>query len=166
MPIGKTINDKIDELELAMQEGDAVDCPLIHQFVPGMYIREIFMPAGILVTSMIHNTNHPFFVMEGKVSVYSDNDGEQLIEAPYRGITTPGTRRVLFIHEDTIWVTVHPTDVMPMGDTEEDILEAVKKVESAILEKRPNPLLGGVIKNNIIEPQLIDNPCRMSLPPL
>lgn len=155
--MSKTIDDKIDELELAMQGGEPVDCPLVHRFLPGMYLREIFMPAGIFVTSCIHNTNHPFFVMKGKVSVYSDNDGEQLIEAPYVGATTPGTRRVLFIHEDTTWVTAHPTDIFPTGDGSDDILDAVKKIEDIILEKRPNHLLGGIIKNNIITPKLIDN---------
>src|SRR5215203_343695 len=97
----KNMGNRIDELEQVLVNNfPAVDCPLTHRFTPGMYIREIFMPKGSTVTSLIHKTTHPFFVLKGKVSVYSENDGQQLIEAPFVGITTPNTRRVLYIHED------------------------------------------------------------------
>jgi|SRR6187402_82769 len=144
------INEKIDELELSMMACPPVNCPLIHKFVPGMYIREIIMPAGTLITSMIHKTKHPYFVMQGKVSVYSENFGEQFIEAPYYGITLPDTRRVLYIHENCVWITCHKTNIQPKDETEESILEAVGLIEDEILDKRENPLLGGRIKNNVI----------------
>lgn len=142
--------DKIDLLEEAMNSCQPVDCPLNHRFTPGLYTREIFMPAGALITSMIHKTTHPFFILKGKVSVFSDNDGEQILEAPYVGITKPGTRRVLYIHEDCVWATAHPTDVVPVDNTEESILNAVWLVEAAIIEPHINPLLGGTIKNNVV----------------
>jgi len=145
-----TTNDKIDELESVMNEYPKIDCPLTHRFVGGLYIREIFMPAGSMITSMIHKTTHPFFVMRGKVSVYSENDGTQLIEAPYIGTTTPNTRRVLYIHEATIWATTHITDIKPEDDSEEAVLKAVQLIEERILEMRENPLLGGIIKNNVL----------------
>lgn len=150
------LNDKIDQLELAMQGLPIIDCPLNHRFVGGMYIREILMPAGSLITSMEHLTTHPYFVLQGSVSVYSDNFGEQLITAPYIGTTTPSTRRVLYIHEDCVWVTIHRTDIVPKDETPEAIEEAVKLVEDVILGKRENALLGGRIKNNIIS-QSIEN---------
>lgn len=144
------VNDKIDEFEQAMMDYPLVDCPLKHRFVKGMYIREIFMPAGSWVTSLIHKTNHPFFVLQGTVSVYSDNDGEQLIEAPYIGTTTPATRRVLYTHSDVIWITWHKTEIQPTDDSEQAILEAVDKVAADIIKPHENKLLGGTIKNNIL----------------
>lgn len=144
-------NKRMDELELALLENfDTVDCPLVHRFVPGMYIREIFMPKDAVVTSLIHKTTHPFFILQGKVSVFSENDGTQQLEAPYSGITTPGTRRVLKIHENTIWVTCHPTDIQPTDDSEEAIQEAVDKITDEIIEKHINEFLGGVVKNNVL----------------
>ena len=52
----KRVNDaRIDELELKMvTDFDHVECPLVHRFTNKMYIREIFMPKGTLVTSKIH----------------------------------------------------------------------------------------------------------------
>lgn len=149
--------DKIDRLEAIMADCEPVDCPLVHRFTPGLYTREIFMPAGSLVTSLIHKTEHPFFILKGRVAVLNEIDGEMLrLKAPYVGITKPGTRRVLYIYEDCVWVTTHPTSVVPEGDTEEDILAAVKLVEDKIIQKHENPIIGGIIKNNVVT-KTIDN---------
>jgi hypothetical protein len=85
-------------------------CPLTHIFTPGLYTRQIFMPKGTRLTSRIHLYEHPFFIMMGVVSVWDATTGWTLIRAPYMGITKPGTRRLLYMHEDTIWVTCHVTN--------------------------------------------------------
>lgn len=147
----------IDQLEAVMVKYPPRDCPLRHRFLPGLYIREVLMPAQTLVTSQIHLTTHPFFVLQGKVSVINEDTGEELyIEAPYSGTTYPNTRRVLYIHENCVWTTVHATTVYPMSDKPEDIQAAVDLVESEILDERENPLIGGRVKNNIISYK-IDN---------
>ncbi len=102
-------------------ENDAEQFPLKHTFVDGAYVREIFMPAGSLLTSKIHKVRHPFFVLRGCCSVLTDK-GVQKITAPYYGITEPGTKRVLYIHEDTVWVTVHVTDSQDLEVIEEQII--------------------------------------------
>jgi hypothetical protein len=147
-------NTLIDELEVAMLKHEPVDCPLAHTFLPGMYIREIFMPKGkdgkeTWVTSQVHNTMHPYFIMKGKVAVYSENDKVQIIEAPFRGVTKPNTRRVIKILEDCIWATVHVTDIVPKDDSEESILEAARLVGEKILLPYENVLLNGHYENNV-----------------
>lgn len=124
------IHQRLDSLELAMlQGGEAVDLPLVHRFTPGLYAREIFMPAGTLLTSKIHKTEHPYVVLSGRVSVYIPDKGVEHIEAPYVGVTEPLTRRVLYIHEDCRWVTFHPNP--------ED--ETVEEIEERIIERRELP---------------------------
>ena len=111
---------------------EQVNCPLIHRFTPGLYIREIFMPAGSLIVSKIHKTCHPFIVSKGVVHV-KINDGEwKRIEAPYSDTTQPGTRRVLYVEEDTIWTTIHRNE----NDTRD-----LEELEDIIIEKNDNPLL-------------------------
>ena len=95
--------------------------PLKHIFVDGAYVREIFMPAGTLLTSKIHKKRHPYFVLKGKCSVLTD-EGVQKIEAPFYGITEPGTKRVLYINEDTTWVTVHVTEETDLDKIEKEII--------------------------------------------
>ena len=102
-----TFDDRLDRWEAFVANIPQQDCPLKHTFPEGMYVREIFRPAGCVVTSRIHKFDNPFFITKGKVTVVSENEGMVTYTAPYSGITKPGTRRVLLIHEDTIWTTVH-----------------------------------------------------------
>lgn len=83
--------------------------PLKHSFADGLYIREIFMSKGMLIVSELHKKSYPYFVLEGDLSVIT-TEGFVRIKAPYCGITEAGTKRVLYIHDDTHWVTVHATD--------------------------------------------------------
>jgi hypothetical protein len=140
----KRVNDKrIDELELKMAtEFPMVDCPLVHRFTNGMYIREIFMPKGTLITSKIHKTQHPFTVSKGVVSVKIDSGEWQTIEAPYTGITQAGTRRVLLIHEDCVWTTYH---------INKDNCQDIEKIEDRLLYKYVNKLLKNVKTSNLRE---------------
>lgn len=135
----QTLTHKIDELESVMLDNfPIVDCPVTHRFTEGMYVREIFMPAGSLITSKIHKTQHTYFVMKGKCIVWIDGV-EHLIEAPYIGVTEPNTRRVLYILEDCIWATSHPN---PEN-------ENVEQIGERIIEKHDNPCLSLEMKNRI-----------------
>ena len=61
------MDERIDRLEAVMlASGEPVELPLTHRFTPGLYAREIFMPAGTLLTSRIHNTAHPYVVLSGR----------------------------------------------------------------------------------------------------
>lgn len=146
-------NEQIDRLEVQMSQLEAVDCPVTHHFIPGFYCRQILMYAGTLITSLIHNTTHPYVVTKGVVSVFTDEEQEVLIDATkthHTGITRPGTRRVLFCHTDVIWTTFHPTDIVPVDNSEEAVEEAVERVKKLIIEEHENKYLGGVLKNNVL----------------
>jgi len=118
----KVLNHSIDELESVMLDNfPIIDCPVTNRFTDGMYVREIFMPAGAFITSKIHKTQHQYFILKGKVIVWIDGI-EQILEAPYIGVTEPGTRRVLYILEDTIWATSHPN---PDNETLEQLEERI-----------------------------------------
>ena len=152
------ISNRVDELEsVLLNTFPKANCPVTHKFLPGMYVRCIFMPAGSVVTSLIHKTTHPYFILQGMVTVFSETHGEEILQSPYIGITTPGTRRVITVLEDTVWATVHLTDIQPENDSEEAIEAAVEKIGSVIIEPHVNPYLGGRVKNNIITSNLIQD---------
>lgn len=126
----------INELEAAMLENlPQVECPLVHRFTEGMYIREIFMPQGTLITSRIHLTNHPFTISKGRVKVSIDGGEWVEYEAPYTGITKSGTRRILFIEEDCVWSTYHLNI---------DNCEDIDTLVDRLVEKHDNPLLENI----------------------
>jgi len=148
-------DDRLDELEVAMLENfEPVHCLTTHKFTDGMYIREIFMPAGSLITSKIHKTEHPYIVSYGKAAVSIDGDDWNEITAPYTGITIPGTRRVLYIIEDCIWTTFHRVDGMKSEYNnliDEEKEKIVEKIEEILLEPHLNYLTGTDIKTEYIK---------------
>jgi len=116
------VNPAVDALERALLTLPAADCPLRHFHTPGLYCREIFMPAGSIVTSKIHMTEHQFIVSKGRCSVWIEGEGWREFKSPAHGITMPGTRRLLVVHEDTIWTTMHPTSKQTVEEIEADII--------------------------------------------
>lgn len=120
--IQKSIDERIDALEAELLKDEA-DYETHHVFTNGLYTREIFMPAGHIVVSKIHRTEHQYFILKGAVAV-KINDGEwEYLMAPAKGITKPGTRRVLYILSDCVWITSHPTNKTTVQEVEDDIIE-------------------------------------------
>jgi len=89
--------------------GEELDrlCPLKHSFAPGIYVREIFIPAGTLMVGKIHKHEHPNFLMSGEVKVITESQGEEILKAPMSIISPSGTKRFLLAITDVVWITVH-----------------------------------------------------------
>lgn len=154
-------DDVVDEIEAQMAAlNNAIDCPLDHVFTKGLYSRTILMckrEEGLLhvLTSRIHKTQHQFFIFQGKLSISIDGKEWQYFEAPCKGVTLPGTRRILAIYEDTIFTTVHPLPFITGEEnnwSEEKKNELLLKIENVLLEKHENKLIS---QTKTIEPCVI-----------
>lgn len=82
-----------------------------HYFVPGLYAREISIPKNTVLTGLIHKTEHLCVLSKGEVSVQTE-DGVKRIKASTVVHSMPGTKRVLYAHEDSVWINFHhnPSD--------------------------------------------------------
>jgi len=113
----KNINDKdlsykekVAVIVQTLQKMDQVECPVKHHFAPGVYLREIFMPAGTIVIGKIHRTEHFNIVVSGLCSIVHEDGRHEYLRGPMTFVSKAGVQKLLFIHEDTIWKTVHPTN--------------------------------------------------------
>lgn len=77
-----------------------------HHFCPGVYARELVVPAGMLIVGKIHKHDHFIFVLSGKAEVASEF-GKELVEAGHFSISKAGVKRVVLALEDTRFVTIH-----------------------------------------------------------
>lgn len=115
----------------ATQQKARADFPLKHHFAKsnidgknrGVYAREVFVPANHFILTERHKTQHPFVVSAGACSIWTPENGLQCIQAPYTGITEPGTQRLIFVHEDTVWTTFHPTDETDLEKIEAQLID-------------------------------------------
>lgn len=118
IPWKEKVSCLVREFGKAVQE----ECPLKHYFAPGVYIREIFMPAGLIVIGKIHKTEHFNIIQKGAVSLFSEH-GVEYKCGPITFISKPGVQKVLYIHEDTVWSTVHITDERDLEALEAALIE-------------------------------------------
>lgn len=97
-------------------------CPVRHHFAPGSYAREMELPAGLLVVGKIHKHAHINVISKGHVMVYTEHEGALELKAPCTFVSSPGTKRVVYVAEDTTWTTVHVTDKTDLAEIEREVI--------------------------------------------
>ncbi len=109
--------DEINRLEAFLLSMDQMAYPLSWFFIPkngmldsGMYVREVFLPAGAIYTTQIHRTEHPFVMSKGVARVWTPGEGWKEITGPFTGVTKAATRRVINVIEPVVWTTFHATN--------------------------------------------------------
>lgn len=118
---GRVSYDSIKKLEtFLIAYGDQSPPPTVHRFLPGLYFRQITMPANSIIVSRLHAQDNFAVISQGSATVW-DETGTKVIKAPHSRITRAGTKRVLFIHEEMIWTTVHSTQATTLEEVERQI---------------------------------------------
>jgi len=113
--------DKLLRLEDELRKLPQLDCPVEHFFAPGVYVRQITMPAGLCCTGKIHKYEHVSIISKGDVSVLTAGVVTR-IKAPYTFVAPAGTKRALYVHEETIWATVHPSQETDLVKLEAELI--------------------------------------------
>lgn len=131
----------IERLEELCLHQPQVEMPLTHRFAPGVYFREIFMPAGTFVIGHEHKTEHFNVVLSGRALVLIEGKTEE-IKAPCVFLSGAGVRKVLLIEEDMRWVTIHATHETDITKLE---LELIIKSESHLKYYDAMKLTGGAL---------------------
>ena len=113
--------ERLGQLVREGKKGVQIECPVQHDFAPGMYIRTVRVPAGTLVVTKRHNTTHRFSVTAGRIAVWTEEKGVHVLQAPHRGVTEAGTIRMAVAIEDTVWTTYHETDKTDVAELEREL---------------------------------------------
>lgn len=104
-----TTRDKVFAMEAEMKKLPQVVITPVHYFSPGVYAREITIPAGTLVTGEIHKYAQLNILSQGDISVLTE-DGLVRVQAPFTVVSPPGTKRIALAHTDCVWTTILHTD--------------------------------------------------------
>ncbi len=131
--------DSIDALEQAMMaHPDQVDIASMdvrhHITDSGLYAREMILPAGTIITGKIKKHEHISVISAGFVTEVTDA-GLQRIKAPYTMISKPGTKRVVWAHETTVWTTIHASEETSIDKLEDDLIAASYDDMPALVEQ-------------------------------
>jgi hypothetical protein len=102
--------------------------PLKHAFADGVYIRQMDMNAGSAVVGAIHNHSHVWFLLTGYLAVATEDNVEEFI-APCYVVAKPGSKRVIYAIEDSIFVNIHknPENIKDIKELEAEIVSLTFK---------------------------------------
>tara|TARA_Y100000593_G_C4250168_1_gene306755 strand:- start:497 stop:976 length:480 start_codon:yes stop_codon:yes gene_type:complete len=116
--------ENADEVSIVTHQNSQL-FPLEHTFADGIYVRQMTMDKGSLVVGAIHNHLHVWFLMSGHITVATEDDSVEYI-APCYVLATPGTKRVIYANEDSVFVNVHknPTNCQDIEELEKEIVSA------------------------------------------
>lgn len=118
--------EQIERLEAQMRMMEQLPIKPVHHFADGLYAREITIRAGTILTGKVHSTEHLNIVSQGRIAVWTE-DGMKIVAAPCTLISRPGTKRVGFALEDTVWTTIHanPDNLTDMAALEQALIDPV-----------------------------------------
>ena len=92
-----------------------------HHFAPGLYMRELHIPAGMITTGKIHKYACLNILAKGRRSTLVDGR-IVMVEAPHIHLSPPGIKRVSYTHEDSVWITVHATNLTEVDEIERELV--------------------------------------------
>lgn len=113
----------IDALEAGIRaELPPVDCPVTDHFAPGLYAREMFIPAGTVLTGKIHKYANLSIMSKGALRLRLEDGSTRDVRAPFTYVAPAGTRRAAFALEDTVWTVIHATDETDVAKIEQAVV--------------------------------------------
>ena len=116
------ITKTIPDIEKRMLDFEQQPCPVFHHFSPGLYVREVNMPAGILAIGHYQKLPHLNIFLKGRVAMLNDDGTVTELKAPMIFTGKPG-RKMGYVHEDIVWLNVYPTDETDVGKLEATYLD-------------------------------------------
>lgn len=110
---------QIEALQVSMLPIQCEIPAAAHYFAPGMYGRELELKAGAVIVGKIHKHGHLMMCTKGRATVV-DEFGRYEVRAGFMQASQSGAKRVVHVHEDTTFVTVHlnPTDTQDLAEIE------------------------------------------------
>ena len=121
--IGDTpTREQIDRLQTEMVKMPQVELQTEHYFVPGMYCRRVYRPAGTLIVGKVHKHPHFFLCAKGEIIAWTEK-GMKKLQAGDVVECQPGTKRVTLATQDSIGVTIHKTDKTDLHEIQTELVE-------------------------------------------
>ncbi len=113
--------NSISKLASTLIDLPQVEAPVKHHFSKGVYAREILMLAGTLIVGKVHKTRHLNIISQGVCTVVTPLR-RCTIKAPYTFESAEGEQKVVLIHKDTVWTTIHLTEETDLKKIEEEVI--------------------------------------------
>lgn len=90
----------------ALPEDEKIPIEPIHYFAPGLYVREIHLPAGSINTGKYHIHDDILIIAKGTCTFITEHS-EKTYEGPCVAIVKAETKPAVWAHTDVVMISAH-----------------------------------------------------------
>ena len=123
--------EKIRILEANIGKIEQPEIPITHSFAPGLYIREVHIPAGSAVIGHCHKLAHLNIMIAGRCDLQNPDGSYIDCIAPFMYTAQPG-RKILYVHEDTVWLNIFATNETDISKLDEMFVDKTEEYEEGV----------------------------------
>ena len=116
------MRQKVQTLQNVISQLPQYEPETKHTFHAGMYCREVWRPAGVIIVGKVHKKEHFYLVVSGTVAITTD-EGVKSVTGPTLLCSKPGTKRAVYAETDALCMTFHVVDAKTIEDAEQELVE-------------------------------------------
>lgn len=103
-----------------MAHGDRSPPPVRHTLCNGMYMRELFIPQGMVLAGKVHKVPCLNICASGDIEIASEH-GLMRAGAGFTAVSPPLGQKLGYAYADTVWINVFRTDLTDLAAIEREI---------------------------------------------
>lgn len=109
-------------MEARIAAAPQIELEVLHHFSKGLYAREMHIPKGVILAGEIHRFQNLNILSKGRISLFTEHEGQVTLEAPCTIVSRPGVKRIGYAHEDVVWTTIHATTETDVEKIKEEVI--------------------------------------------
>ena len=113
---------QVQMLEAELLKYPQPDCPVVHRFAPGLYIRELTIPADTFVIGHKQKMPQLNLMLAGRIILTNEDGTRTELVAPQMFVGPPG-RKIAYAVETVIWQNIYPTTETDVATLEATYLD-------------------------------------------
>ena len=124
-------DERVKQLQDEILKMPQAEWSVRHIFMPGIYMRELTIPAGVVSVGHNHRYNHISMLTKGRITVLNNDGSLTELVAPFTMISSPG-KKCAYSHDEVVWVNIHAapcTDVETMEQLLYDWSDAPDRIK-------------------------------------
>ena len=121
------LNDKVETLLKEVQAMPQLECAENHYFGPGLYIKEVILPAGSVIIGKPHKVAHMCILLQGKMVIAKEDGSKVELVAPMTFVSPPG-RKVAYIIETVVFQNVFATEETDIEKLENMLIDNTQQL--------------------------------------
>jgi hypothetical protein len=134
---------RVERMQIEVSKLPQYEPETKHYFHAGMYCREVWRDAGVLVIGKVHKKEHFYLIVSGTVAITTD-DGVQIVTGPHLLKSSVGTKRAVYSETPALCMTFHVCDATEVEAAEKELVEDDETVMYApgnLIKNEPTEVL-------------------------